>query len=283
MKFRNPEETAARFQREYFSQLFDEPGFDKELQALAPTWFKAMKRRDPVIDFDPLVDWILGVETEEEEDPFVFSLLKKRAEEAEAAYSELGPRQLRYVTSLKEGFHKLVERWILYPEWLRHRTYSRLKAYGWFLIDGPSSTEVISDAWVIAKRNDFYFTYPNWNGDRDFEDYAAEVRNALEDELLEYKRSSVERFKKKGYVESRKVELTPITWLLRWNLSGFENLWEILSRLEEFETVDLNNSGQLKSATDRLSKAFEKLRKHGLPVRPWRMQGVRRSKTSRPK
>ena len=53
-------------------------------------------------------------------------------------------------------------------------------------------------------------------------------------------------------------------------MSDFENLWEIVPHVDDLGQIDMKNDGQVKSAVDRLRKAFKLFESFDLPVRAWK-------------
>ena len=58
-----------------------------------------------------------------------------------------------------------------------------------------------------------------------------------------------------------------VKWLVIWNRSSFEFLWEIIQHITEFDGIDVTNIKQYKQTEDKLRKAFKDFEKFDLPVR----------------
>ncbi len=61
-----------------------------------------------------------------------------------------------------------------------------------------------------------------------------------------------------------------VDWLVLWNDSKVEYLWEIIQQITKFEGTDMNNEISVDKATDIIRKKFEQFEQLDLPIRPWK-------------
>ncbi len=105
-----------------------------------------------------------------------------------------------------------------------------------------------------------------------FEEYEENAMIAYREHLHNYFNIIKESLKKYGYKSnqgnSNKYE--GVDWLVLWNDSKVEYLWEIIQQITKFEGTDMNNEISVDKATDIIRKKFEQFEQLDLPIRPWK-------------
>lgn len=174
---------------------------------------------------------------------------------------------------LRDGYQAFIERFGLETEWLRMDLFQ-------FLSDLAHRPEYFKGSLLLAyshgqcvrEGDPFIFQINGWSIDRDSDDFEQSARSKFNAQLQEYIRATAKEFQADGYKRSRSRDLKRVKWLVIWNLSDVEDLWEVIQHIPEFENVNLEHTKQRKSTVDKLRKAFEEFEKYDLPVRPWKMK-----------
>ena len=122
----------------------------------------------------------------------------------------------------------------------------------------------------------FLYEEPYWIY-HSFEKYEKEAIEAYREHLHSYFKIIEESFKKYGYKrpQGNSIKYERLKWLVLWNNSVFDYLWEIIQHIPEFYKVDINNLSQKEQTEDKLRKAFKGFERLDLPVRPF---GIKRKK-----
>ncbi len=173
---------------------------------------------------------------------------------------------------LRSGYQALIERFGLDTDWLRDDLFRHLSN----IVRYPNHIESLGTAYshseCVGSGDPFYFEFDGWEIRRDSKEYAANVRLAFKKQLQNHISRTTAKFQADGYVRFRTRDFKRVDWLVIWNLSTVENIWEIIQQIPEFEKVDPANEKQRDSTVGKLRKAFAEFEKYDLPVRRWKMK-----------
>lgn len=128
-----------------------------------------------------------------------------------------------------------------------------------------------SHGWNPASGDEFSFQIEGWKIEQDSKEFEKFARESFEENIRTYVLKTAKQFRADKYKQSTRThDLSRVAWLVTWNMATYENLWEIVPYIDDFGQIGMNNEQQVKSAVDRLRKAFKLFESFGLPVRPWK-------------
>ncbi|MEJ7847554.1 MAG: hypothetical protein WKF92_05650 [Pyrinomonadaceae bacterium] len=180
---------------------------------------------------------------------------------------------LKDFIDLRNSFQEFIDRYWLNTDWLRQHLFWLLKDIARYPEAKHSLWEGFAFAYMSRNVERLTFEYDAWQIDEDSEDYKKRALKAFQSELTKYVAENITQRKADGFIrfkDNRRAE--NIKWLIHWNLKQYRNLWEIipdLSECEDFQNFDMKDERRVKSAVDKIRKAFEVCENSGLPVREW--------------
>ncbi len=182
---------------------------------------------------------------------------------------------LKNFLEFRESFYKFIERFGLETNWLKENLFDFL----YQLSTNPKYFDGLALAfgysWNPYEGETVTFEFDGWRIDRDSKDFEKAAKAAFKNHLRDYIKKTAEQAKAHGYkLATGKNALSNVKWLVYWNNSKVEYLWEILPEIPEFEYIDKIKDEQRKkkvqdAASNKLEKAFKEFERFDLPVRPF--------------
>jgi hypothetical protein len=185
-------------------------------------------------------------------------------------FSEAERVVIKNFHDLRQGFAEFIHRFHLDVAWLKEilfdmqygllRDPERFSCFCRFGYSYTSSTD---------RSHPFVFRVEGWSIEDKSETFEEDTLEEFKKQLQDYIQNAQVEFKNKGYLRYKKRELNRVKWLIYWNLSDVQHLWEITPHVPEFERSNLNHSKVRKSYSNKFWSAFKQFKSYDLPVRDW--------------